>query len=276
MNDKKLQVLIEDFAGFLLEIPDSALENKWAWGSYENEGVRFGVLRVIEMLGEQNARMRGGKREAEIALYLADYRAAYWDLQAALTGLTDEDAGRAPAEGEWDIRTTLAHILGGELGFLGVTLFALEHHRAGTWSENLKMTGDDWDRLIDLTEDQYDSLMSGSHSALQQEHRRRHAEIVGVFSALAPHELDLPSKYWETEIYPLRFRLGRFASHLRQHTVQIEMTLAALGITWTENRMLVRHLFRAWAALPPEGLPAADLQAISGVITQLRAATAEG
>lgn len=266
------QANIENFAGLLLAQPDSVLGKKWGWGSYESEGVRFGILRIIEMLVEYNARVRGGKPDVETARYLADYREAYWDLQSVLTGLSDMDAGRAPVQGEWDVRTTLAHILGGELGFQGVMQFALEHHRAGTWSEISKITEDDWDRLLDLTEEQYEVLMAGTLSMLRQEHRRRHEEILGVFDTLTTNELDLPSKYWEAETYPLRFRLGRFASHLRQHTVQIEKTLTALDIRTSENRMLVRHLYRAFAALPLEGLSSADEDVIAGVITQVREA----
>jgi hypothetical protein len=45
----------------------------------------------------------------------------------------------------------------------------------------------------------------------------------------------------------VRFRLHRFDSHLRQHTVHAEKNLAELGIAPTEAKRLSRLLFGALA-----------------------------
>ncbi len=46
---------------------------------------------------------------------------------------------------------------------------------------------------------------------------------------------------------PLRFRLHRFESHLRQHTIQIDKTLAAIGRAPTEVQRLNRLIYTALA-----------------------------
>ena len=45
----------------------------------------------------------------------------------------------------------------------------------------------------------------------------------------------------------LRFRLHRFESHLRQHTIQIDKALVALGLASGEARRLVRMVYAGLA-----------------------------
>jgi hypothetical protein len=47
----------------------------------------------------------------------------------------------------------------------------------------------------------------------------------------------------------LSFRLGRFDSHLRQHTVQIEKTLVDLGYLPNESKRLLRLIYAALAGV---------------------------
>jgi hypothetical protein len=42
------------------------------------------------------------------------------------------------------------------------------------------------------------------------------------------------------------FRLGRWSSHIREHTIQIEKTLAMLGLVPDEPRRLARHVLDAY------------------------------
>jgi hypothetical protein len=66
---------------------------------------------------------------------------------------------------------------------------------------------------------------------------------------------------------PVQFRLLRFDSHLRQHTIQVEKTLEATGRGPNEARRLIRILYAALAELEaallgfqPEG---AQIQALA-------------
>jgi hypothetical protein len=47
--------------------------------------------------------------------------------------------------------------------------------------------------------------------------------------------------------FPIRFRLHRFESHMRQHTIQIDKTLMLLGQPPTEVKRLLRLTYAAWA-----------------------------
>ena len=70
---------------------------------------------------------------------------------------------------------------------------------------------------------------------------------------VADTELATPSWFWEDKGYPIRFRMHRFEEHLRQHTIQVDKTLVALGHPPTEAERLVRNLYTALAGLESVG-----------------------
>ena len=77
-------------------------------------------------------------------------------------------------------------------------------------------------------------------------------------------ELALPSMYWEEYQLSLRFRLHRFDSHLRQHTVQVDKALVEIGQAPTEARRLLRLIYAALAAA--FGAISARADEIAGVL----------
>jgi hypothetical protein len=177
---------------------------------------------------------------------LSQYHTAYLDLQATLCGLSPEDANRAPSEKDWPIRRVLAHILGADIGFSATIFFALEGHRAGKWTPS-RMTDDDEIRLIGMNEAEYQILMKGSYENLKAYHRNLHNKLLTEFASISADELDLPAVFWEAENFPIRYRLHRFEAHLRQHIIQIDKTLAAIGLAPTEAKRLIRMLYSALA-----------------------------
>ncbi len=74
-----------------------------------------------------------------------------------------------------------------------------------------------------------------------------HERILTDFAGITAEELEIPSYFWEDELYTLRFRLHRYESHMRQHTVQIEKTLSLLGQDASEAQRLLRLVFAALA-----------------------------
>jgi hypothetical protein len=74
-----------------------------------------------------------------------------------------------------------------------------------------------------------------------------HERIVREFAGISEEELALPSIYWEDYELSLRFRLHRFDSHLRQHTVQIDKTRESIGRTPNEAQRLLRLIYAALA-----------------------------
>lgn len=74
-------------------------------------------------------------------------------------------------------------------------------------------------------------------------------------------ELAVRSWFWESEPMPVQFRLHRFDSHLRQHTIQAEKTLAAVGGPPTEAGRLLRHIVNALAEAEGARIGAPDIAA---------------
>jgi hypothetical protein len=77
----------------------------------------------------------------------------------------------------------------------------------------------------------------------------------------------------------IAFRLGRWSSHIREHTVQVEKTLAELGRAPTEPERLVRLVLAAYgrAEAVVFGQPEADRAAgiIRVAATEARAVVAD-
>lgn len=271
-----LEIRLVDLTSLLLEQQETILDQPWAWGSYDSEGIRFGILRILEELESLAARETAAADPTETALIFSGACEAYRELQAVLLNVDVETSENAPADGEWDVRTAYAHIVAADLGFYGVAAFALEQHRAGIWVPEAKMTEETWDRLLDMDEESYDAMLQSNLDALKEVHARWHARITALFGGISDRDLDLPSRYWEDETLNLRFRLGRFASHLRQHTIQIEKTLAALGQYPGEIDRLVRRLFRIYGRGEPFFRPESSEGVISLVDEVSGAIRAQG
>jgi hypothetical protein len=177
---------------------------------------------------------------------LKQYHAAYWDLQAVILGLSNEDAERAPAEGEWPVKRTYAHILGTDINFTIVVRYALEKHRSGSWTPE-KFSDAEADQLAGISDDDYMALINGPLDGMTAYHRKLHSGIVEMFSSIKDQELDLPSTFWEETRFPIQHRLHRYEAHFTQHTIQIDKTLLALGLAPTESKQLLRKVFAALA-----------------------------
>jgi len=246
-----LSKAIERFENLVQALPDSELEREWTWGSYKSEGVRFAFFRNYEDLCQlavqiAHARDLAGKSLSEPQRILAQYHASYMDLQTVMLGVESRYFEKPPAEGEWSLRRTLAHIMGAEIGFYVTIKFALERYRQG---EDPLVDIDDeiWLGIIGMEETELDAQMAEPLPGLQSFHRDLHQRILTDFAGIAEPELEYRSRFWEDEHYSLRFRLHRFDSHLRQHTIQIEKTLQALGVIPSESQRLLRLIYAALA-----------------------------
>ena len=82
---------------------------------------------------------------------------------------------------------------------------------------------------------------------------RSHVAILRALDGVADTELPTPSWFWEDKGYSIRFRMHRFEEHLRQHTIQVDKTLVALGHPPTEAERLVRNLYTGLAGLESVG-----------------------
>lgn len=247
MFDARLRQAVEDFAALMLPLSEKDLERKWVWKDHDEEGIRFAffvTLQELRDLAVTLSKLRPGPTAAQHIL--SQYHAAFLDLQAALLGLSNEDAERAPAEEEWSVQRAYAHILGTEINFTIVVRYAIEGHRAGTWTPD-PFSDADADRLAGINDEEYLALIKGPLDGMIAYDRELHERIIEEFSNITDQELDLPSTFWEETRFPIRHRLHRYEAHFVQHTVQIDKTLVAIGQAPTESKRLLRNIFAALA-----------------------------
>ena len=248
---KSLVDAVEAVASVLQSQPDSHQDRAWAGGAYDSDGVRVALVRTYDELCELAGRTAAersaqGHAISPAQLILAQYHAAYRDLQAALLGLPDSVEDQAPAEGEWSLRRVVAHIVGAEIGFYVVVRYALDQHRSGD-DRLAKIPDEAWEPILGHDLDSVDALLAGPLPGIRDYHAALHQRVLHDFAAITDPELAASSLYWEGYELDLRFRLHRFDSHLRQHTVQVDKTLHALGHGPTEARRILRLIYGALA-----------------------------
>jgi uncharacterized damage-inducible protein DinB len=247
MFNSELTNAVENFATLLLPFSEKDLERPWVWKDHDEEGVRFSFFVTIQELRQLAVRLAATRKPlTQAQRILSQYHKQYVDLQAAIFGLSKEDSERAPAEGEWPVRQTYAHILGADFGFRAVIRYALEGRRAGKWTPKPPPESE-YPRLYGISESDYGNLTKGPLEAMLVYHRELHPQVIQEFGSITDQELDLPATFWEETRFSIRHRLHRFEAHFIQHTVQIDKTLAAIGQAPTESKRLIRYLFAALA-----------------------------
>jgi hypothetical protein len=267
MLNSPLAQSIAAFAALTQGLSDADLGRAWEWRDYKNSGVRFAFFRLYEDLRALAVRL-AAERAASQPLtraqrWLAQGHLAYRDLEALVLGLSDADAQRPPAEGEWPVRMAVYHSFRAQQGFFALLLYALQGQRTAD-GRPAEMTDEAW--IAFWEGDAFaQEKETGPLSALLSFGAALQARLLTELADITDAELDLPVLYWEPTAYPASFRLGRTDSHLREHAVQIEKTLPPLGLAPTEARRLLRHIYAALAEVegaqigaPGFGQPACD------------------
>jgi hypothetical protein len=251
MPPNPLEIAVNRLAVIAQLMSLSDLERPWKWASYDSEGVRFAFFRVQEELRAlavriAAARLAVGQPPSQAQRILAQYHTAYRELRASLLGLDNAVLDQPPAKEEWPVRRTLAHILGADMGFYVVVRYALDRHRSA--DDRPPRFGDEiYGRLLGVDEDSYHAIMERPVDGLLDYHAALHQRVLDELSGITDSELELDSYYWEEEPHALRFRLHRFESHLRQHSIQIGKILAALGRLPGEPLHLMHLVYAALA-----------------------------
>ena len=229
-----------------VHLGDAEMEKPYAWEEYNEDGLRFALLTAHHLLRDTHARVAAmrlgaGQPFTEAQRILAQVHEAYRDLSGALAGTSEAELDAPPPAEQWPLREVLKHILGAEKGFLAAIEVALDCARSGRPSTPSE---DAWKAMRKPPEDP-----SGSRAEALDALFRSHVAILRSLGDVTDPELDTPSWFWEDKGYPIRFRMHRFEEHLRQHTIQVDKTLATLGHPPTEAERLVRNLYAALAGV---------------------------
>jgi len=117
---------VEGFDRSLRAIDDRALDLFWAWETYDEEGVRFGILRTTEQVGDAAVEVAARRAEAgagpsRAQRILGRYLVAWRELWS-VADRADTALDTPPMEGEWPLRTILDHLVDADLGSQSVRL----------------------------------------------------------------------------------------------------------------------------------------------------------
>lgn len=235
----------------LRAVPDASLEADWPWRG-KNADVRYGFYRVLETLEEASVDIGRALRECEGMSGLRRTRAgdlaalatvARWDLHGRLAVLEDDVLDRDPGGGEWTLRQTLAHIVGGQRGYAWYSAW---------W---LSQAVSDPDRLPPRVPETVDTELPAEETEGQgsiAEIRERLDDVLDgsgqAFGGLDETQLATWAR-WVGYPVTVAFRLGRWSSHMREHTVQVDKTLAAVGWAPREVDRLIGLIHGAFGAL---------------------------
>jgi uncharacterized damage-inducible protein DinB len=253
---KTVTQAVEELVRATVGMSDEDMGREWKWRDYDEEGLRFALLMTHHELRDLAVRLAAREsKPTQAQRILAQYHQTYRDLTGALAGVRTEDLDRAPAEAEWTLRETLDHMLGAEYGFLGVSRGALERHRAGNATEPTEAEFKEYRKPYAQPKDAVAGTIESIRNAFFEIHRRVLRELADVTDA----ELEKRATFWENQAMPIRFRLHRFEEHLRQHTIQLDKTLAVIRPP-TEAHRLVRNIYNALADVESASEPAEDVR----------------
>lgn len=241
-----------------LAIPDAALLKVWLFRDIDPEdGVRYGIYRGAETIeaaaAELEAALAGAPARAPGALRAASATGARWALQGRLASLDDSILDRSPKDGEWTVREVMAHTIAGQRGYGWFTRWWLSQPlgeaRPARVTDEAEAASQ---RELPSDEAEGEGSLAdirGRLDAVVDEWALRDADLDA--SALAA-----PAT-WSGVPVDIDFRIGRWASHIREHTIQLDKTLDWLGYSPTEPARIVRDLHAAWGRLEAMVFPVA-------------------
>jgi len=247
----------------LRTITDPDLIRSWPWKGGSEEEVRYGFYRISESfelagIEAQETLRSAGVARGRTADRIAPVTAARWDLQGLLLTLPDSTWDNDPGAEEWTIRQTMAHVIQSQ-----------RYYGVGTaWWQRQAYAADDPKLPATVPDPVYADLPSEEAEAegTPSEVCDRLDDVVDRSSAALgglPIDRLAAGARWSGFAVDIDFRLGRWSSHLREHTVQVEKTLVMIGHRPTEVDRLVRLVVAAWGRAEAEiyGAPNAEAAA---------------
>jgi hypothetical protein len=239
--------LVAPIAAGILAMPEAALTRPWGWIGGSEEETRYGVYRLSEVLerAEIEARRelaRAGVEGGLTAAIIAPADAARWDLHGLLAPLTAVELDGDPGGGEWTIRQTLGHTINAQRAYGWAT----------AWWQEQEFTVDDPALPRSTPEALYATLPDEAGPEQAGSFDEIRGRLDATLDLSAERLAGMPEGRlayggrWSGFAVSLGFRLGRWSSHIREHTIQVEKTMAMLGRVPTEPERLARLTLAAY------------------------------
>jgi hypothetical protein len=235
---------LADATRTLAAISDDVLTRPWTWKGGSQEELRYGFYRIAESfelagIGAAGVMRAGGAPERSVEL-VATATAARWELQGLLHGLDAATWDADPGGGEWTVRRTLGHVISSQHGYPVGSSWWLEQRLPADdpdlprFPEGL---GDDLPSEEEEAEGSPAEVRARLDAALDQATER--------LASLSTEQLAHAAR-WSGFPVDVGFRQSRWASHIREHTIQVEKTLVMLGVHPSEVDRLIRLVLGAW------------------------------
>ena len=228
----------------LATITDADMEKPWAWKGDSEVELRYAFYRILEAFERAGidaaaAVRAAGAERGRAADLIAPATAARWDLQGILVQLPDGTWDADPGGGEWSIRQTLGHVVGGQRSY-GVNV-AWWQAQALPVDANLPTARPK--EIDDLPSDEEEEAGTAAElrARLDEVLDRSTERLAGL-----PAERLAYGTRWVGFAVDIGFRLGRWSSHFREHAIQVEKTLVMLGHTPSEVDRLIRLILAEW------------------------------
>jgi DinB family protein len=241
----------ESFTGCIddiLAVPDASLEDRWRWrpNDEDDADVRYGLYRIHEVLEEAIARIArdGATSDKRIALAvprLATATTARWELRGALAGFEPDTWDADPGNAEWSVRRTVGHVVGTQRRYNWGTAWYVS--RRGSPDEGRPPP----EGVVPPDPDE-DAEAEGSPADVLARFDALVDAAAERFADLDEAGLQTPAR-WSGLPVTVDFRLGRFGSHMREHTIQIDKTLVMVGRSPSEAQRLARLACQAFGRL---------------------------
>ncbi len=244
-----LSTEVKRFTDTLLGLPDSVLRQDWLgvpgeddWREYTDNlsDVAYLIYQKLRAftVTVHSDRAEHGPPITTAQRIIAQHQLAYRDFCGVMAGVRDEDLDETPFEGEWSLRSNLAHIMLAECWSQGPQIrHAIELRRTGR--EPAPIPARDA-----LAESSVPADL-GSLSELLASFDSRHDDLISTSADITDDELNTLSIYWEYEPVSIGFRLYRFAWHLRGHSLQADKIRVGIGHRMTDTQRLTRLLYSA-------------------------------
>lgn len=231
----------------LLAIPEASLTLPWTWIPGSAEEVRYAAYRAGEALEQAEIEARtlassSDASEPRAARIVGPATAARWDLHGLLLPLANSLLDADPGGGEWSLRLVLAHTIASQRGYAWSAAWVQAHGPDATDpGAPVRVPESFWETLPD----EATTEAAGTIDDL----RARLDAIVDLgaerLSGTPDDLLAIPTR-WSGFPVTVGFRYARWSSHIREHSIQVEKTLAMLGHTPAEPARLVRLVLAAY------------------------------
>ncbi|HKZ20562.1 MAG TPA: DinB family protein [Acidimicrobiia bacterium] len=231
----------------LLDLSETTLAGEWPWIGGSDQEVRYGAYRAAEALelAESEARYVLAREEADetqAARIIGPATAARWDLHGLMLSIDESALDTDPGAEEWTIRLAMGHIISSQRAYgWGTAWWLANPHDADDPDLPSGIHEAFWEALPDEATTEAEGNVSELRTRLDQVLDLGAERLAG----LEDERLRLAAR-WSGFAVTVGFRLGRWSSHIREHAIQIEKTMAMLGIIPDESRRLARHVLAAY------------------------------